>query len=160
MKRITRNKALLWIIVLGLANFAAYTFFYWYFQGDARNGFIRFELDAAAGMAEAHYYLKGHFLSNPDGMASAPVSRGVWIYSFVHSISIWPTIGAVLVSMLVLARPHIIATIKADAPVGGRTFVNVGMLVVIVGTLASAAVFLVNLMQALNAAAGGRDFGL
>jgi hypothetical protein len=157
VRRATRNKILVWVIFLGLGNFAAYTVTYWYFQGDARNGFVKFE-DGEDGR-EAHYYVRGHFLRVREGLGSN-VSRGVWIYSFVHSISIWPTIGAVLVSMFVLARPHIIATIKADAVISGRGFVNVCMLLVILVTIFSTVVFIVNLIQALDAASAGRDFGV
>lgn len=150
MKRITRNKLLIWIIVLGLVNFIVYTFFYWYFQGDARNGFID----------DGEYYLRGHFIHSLDGRASAPVSRAKWIYSYIHSISIWPTNGAVLVAMLILARPHIIATMKSDSRLSGRVFVNSCMALVTIITLASTALFLVDLMRALDAAALGRDYGM
>lgn len=160
MKRLTRNRILLWVIFLGVANFATYTFFYWYFQGDARNGFIRFEANDQHEALEAQYYLKGHFIRVRDGRASAPVARSVWIYSFIHSISIWPTIGAVLVSMLILSRPHIIATIKSDALLNGRTLVNGGMALVIFVTLVSTGIFVINLVQALDTVAGGRDYGL
>ncbi len=154
MKRATRNKLLVWIIFVGLLNFGVYTFFYWYFQGDARNGFLRVE------NGQVHYYLRGHFIHTPDGRASAPVSRAVWIYSFVHSISIWPTIAAVLVSMFILARPHIIATIKSDSLIAGRTLVNACMAIVIAFSLISSALFVLNLIQALRAAAIGHDFGV
>jgi hypothetical protein len=150
VKRITRNKLLIWVIVLGLANFIVYTFFYWYFQGDARNGFIN----------DGEYYLRGHFIHSLDGKPSEPVSRAKWIYSFIHSISIWPTIGAVLASMLILARPHIIATMKSDSWLTGRMFVNACLALVTIVTLASTALFLIDLMRALDAAALGRDYGI
>ncbi len=150
MKRVTRNKILIWVILLGLANFAIYTFFYWYFQGDARNGFI----------CDGEYYLRGHFLRIREGIASAPVSRSVWIYSYIHSISIWPTIGSMLVSMFILARPHIMATIKSDSMVTGKGFVNVCISLVVLVTLVSTSVFVVNLCQALNASAAGNNFGM
>ena len=159
VKRVTRNRILIWIIFLGLANFAVYTFFYWYLEGDARNGSIRFVRSDDGVVGEAEYFLRGHFIRLRDGMASAPVSRAVWIYSFIHSISIWPTVGAVLVSMLILARPHIIATIKSDSVVTGRGFVNVFMAVVILTALVSTIIFVINLVQALSAAAAGRDYG-
>ena len=40
MTRQRRNRILLWIIVLGLANFVSYTVTYWYYQGDAKNGAV------------------------------------------------------------------------------------------------------------------------
>lgn len=161
MKRATRNRILVAIIFLGLANFAVYTFFYWYFQGDARNGCIRFvAAPDAAAPPQAEYILRGHFLRSRDGLESAAVSRGVWIYSFVHSISIWLTVGAVLTSMLVLARPHIVATIESDAQISGRTVVNACLALVVLVTLASTGIFIVNLWQALRAVAEGRGYGL
>ena len=149
MKRIARNKLLIWVIALGLLNFAVYTFFYWYFQGDARNGFIR----------DGEYFLRGHFLRFRMGQTTAPVARGIWIYSFIHSISIWPTIGAVLASMFVLARPHIIATMKADSLLSGKTFTNACLVIVVAVVLVATVVFSIDLVQALDAAVAGRDYG-
>lgn len=150
MKRNTRNKILIWVIVLGLVNFAVYTAFYWYLQGDARNGFIE----------KGEYFLRGHFIRLREGRVSAPVSRATWIYSYIHSISIWPTIGAVLLSMLWLARPHIIATMKTDSLVSGKNFVNLCGAIVAAVTLASTGLFILHLVQSLGAAAAGKDFGL
>lgn len=161
MKRANRNRILVAIIFLGLTNFAVYTVFYWHFQGDARNGCIRFVAGPTAAHAtQPEFILRGHFLRARGGLESAAVSRGVWIYSFVHSISIWITVGGVLVSMLVLARPHIIATIESDARISGRTVVNGCIVLVVVVTLASAGVFAVNLWQALEAVAEGRNYGI
>jgi len=162
VKRATRNRILVVIIFLGLANFCVYTFFYWYFQGDARNGCIRFVPDESVpgGPPRPEYVLRGHFLRSPDGLETAAVSRSVWIYSFLHSISIWPTMGGILVSMLVLARPHIIATIESDARISGRAVVNLCMTLVVVVTLVSSGVFAVNLWQALRAVAAGRGYGI
>jgi len=150
VQRITRNKLLIWVIALGLINFAVYTLAYAYLQGDARNGFIE----------DGQYYLRGHFLRSRTGRATEPVGRSVWLYSFVHSITIWPTIGAVLASMLVLARPHIIATMKSDTRLSGRTIVNGCLLLVILVTLASTVLFVMDLFDALSAIAHGRDFGV
>jgi len=150
VRRITRNRILIWIIALGVLNFALYTFFYWYFQGDASNGFIQ----------DGRYFLRGHFLHAADGRISEAVSRGIWIYSYVHSITIWPTAGAVLMSMLILSRPHIIATINSDAPFNGRILVNAGLLLVATVSLVGMGIFILNFVQALEAAGAGRNYGL
>jgi hypothetical protein len=84
----------------------------------------------------------------------------VWIYSFVHSISIWPTIAMILVSMLILARPHLIATMQSESLPRGRWLVNGGMALVILVTLASTLVFVLELAHALDAVAQGRNYGL
>ncbi len=113
MTRRTRNRLCIWIIALGIANFVAYTVAYAYIGGDAHNGEIRGN----------QYIVRGHFLHGASG-AERSVSRELWIYSYVHSISIWPSIAAVLICNMVLARPHIIATMK-EGLVSGRTFVTV-----------------------------------
>ncbi len=150
MRRILRNRLLISVIALGLLNFAVYTFFYWYFQGDASNGFIR----------DGQYFLKGHFLRMPDGQASEAVSKGVWIYSYLHSITIWPTAGAVVIAMLILSRPHIIATINSDSFFDGRLLVNGCLLFVAAVSVISMGIFILNFVQALEAIRTGSNFGL
>lgn len=150
MERRKRNIILLWIIILGLANFAAYTLVYWYLQGDASNG--KFENET--------YYLRGHFIHHRAGQLSEPVSRATWVYSFVHSISIWPTIAAVLISMAILARPHIIATMSSDSMVRGNTFVTVFITVVVFLTGASTLYFVMNFIHALQTIARGEPYGI
>ncbi len=149
MERRKRNKLLLWIIALGLANFVAYTVVYWYLQGDASNG--KFE--------NGQYFLRGHFIHGTAGQLAGPVARSTWIYSFAHSISIWPTIAAVLVSMAILARPHIIATMRSDSLVRGNTFVVIFITVVVFVTGASTFYFVVNFIQALRLINRGEPFG-
>ena len=141
MNRVTRNRMLIWIIMVGMANFVSYTMMYWYIGGDAKNGVFR----------EGKYYVRGHHLRNHGGERGqeSKVSRGVWIYSYVHSISIWPTIAGVLVSMFILARPHIIATMKQDAMIRGPTFVTVCITVVVLVTGASTVYFVLDFLQTL-----------
>jgi len=150
LDRQRRNILLLWIIALGLGNFVFYTLAYWYLGGDAPNG------SAGDGM----YYLRGHFLWARAGKVSDPVSRGVWLYSYVHSISIWPTIAAVLVSMLILARPHIIATIKTDAPVRGNTFVAICITVIVLLTGATTTFFILDFIKALVTVSDGGSYNV
>lgn len=142
MTRITRNRLLIWVIFLGLTNFVSYAMMYWYIGGDAKNGVIR----------NGVYYIRGHHLRHHAGEfgRESPVSRGVWIYSYIHSISIWPTIAAVLVSMFFLARPHIIATMKQDAMIRGPTFVTVCITVVVLITAASTLYFVLDFFRALT----------
>ncbi|MCK4658248.1 MAG: hypothetical protein KAV82_01895 [Phycisphaerae bacterium] len=142
MNRVTRNRLLIWIIFVGLANFVSYTMVYWCIGGDAKNGVIR----------NGVHYIRGHHLQAHAGEfgREAPVSRRVWIYSYIHSISIWPTIAAVLVSMFILARPHIIATMKQDAMIRGTTFVTVGITVVVLVTGASTLYFILDFFRALE----------
>jgi len=118
----------MWVIFLGLLNFVAYTIFYAQLGGDARNGYI--------GVGEGghrEYYVGGHFIhgSTLDERHFRQVAPWVWIYSYVHSISIWPSEAAVLICLLILARPHIIATMKERDIIQGSTFVAVCSTIII-----------------------------
>ena len=121
-----------------MLNFFAYTVVYAYVGGDAKNGRV----------ANGAYYVSGHFLRGMEGKETA-VSRGVWIYSYLHSISIWPTHAAILLSMLVLARPHILATMR-EGVIGGTTFVTVFATVVVVVTTISTAWFVLDFVRQLG----------
>lgn len=128
MNRRTRNIICLWLIFLGLANFVSYTVVYGYIGGDAKNGYIK----------DGQYYVRGHFihLSNNLEGADTQVSRGTWIYSYLHSISIMPTMATIVLSTLILARPHIIATMK-EGFIGGQTLITIfaTVVVLIVGAI-------------------------
>ncbi len=122
MNRRTRNIICLWIVFLGLANFVCYTIVYGYIGGDAKNGEIR----------DGRYYIRGDFIhvfQSPQG-TEWEVSRAVWIYSYLHSISMLPTMAAIVVSMLILARPHVIATMK-EGFIGGQTLITIFATVVV-----------------------------
>ncbi|MHC4063671.1 MAG: hypothetical protein ACYSUQ_08395 [Planctomycetota bacterium] len=150
MTRQKRNRILLWIIILGLANFVSYTVVYWYLQGDAKNGAV----------VDGQYFLRGHFIRERAGRLTDDVSRATWIYSYVHSISIWPTVGAVLIAMFILARPHIIATMKTDARLTGSTFVTVCITVVALVTAVSTLYFALSFVNALVMIGRGQDWGV
>ncbi len=128
----------IWIIALGVANFIAYTVSYSFIGGDAHNGEIR----------EGVHYVRGHFLHGPTG-AERSVSRGLWIYSYIHSISIWPSIAAVLVCNMILARPHIIATMK-EGLVSGGTFVTVVITLLSFLALVATVLFTLDFIRALS----------
>ncbi len=119
MDRRTRNRICIWVIFLGLLNFVAYTIVYAQLGGDAQNGYV-----GAGTGGHREYYVAGRFIHGREG-GYERVSAWVWIYSYIHSISIWPTEAAVLVCLLILARPHIIATMKERSFMQGSTFVGV-----------------------------------
>ena len=110
-----RTRVCLWVIVLGLANFLAYTIAYELIGGEAIHGGVR--LEQTDGGPVRHYYLT-------DVGARTEVSRCVWIYSAVHSTSIWATMGAVLLAMLTLAKDRIVASMRSSI-VRGRTFFTI-----------------------------------
>ena len=109
-----RTTVCIWIIWLGLANFAAYVVLYWVFWGEAINGDVR-EIDG-----KRHYYLNP---TQPDKMGEE-VSKAVFIYSGIHSISIAPTVGAIMLAMLTLAKERVVSSMRATI-LRGRTLLTV-----------------------------------
>ncbi len=142
-----RNKFCIAVMALGLLNFLVYTITYAGLGGDARNGSRRIERDED-GRFRSVYYLRGHHLRNISGQESE-VSRGVWIYSYLHSISLPITASAMIISMLVLARPHIIATMR-NGFVSGEMFVTAFATVVVVITLIAVTLFAWDFVQHLR----------
>lgn len=120
-----RTRICIWVIVLGLLNFLAYTVLYVFINGEAVNGWV----DVQAG--QRHYYLQ----------SGTEVSRGVFVYSGVHSISIWVTVAAVMLAMLTLAKDRIISSMHA-AVVRGRTFITI-LATIITLTTAMATVYFI-----------------
>ncbi|MFQ5807104.1 MAG: hypothetical protein ACE5I3_11710 [Phycisphaerae bacterium] len=130
MPRRRRNKLCIGIIAIGALNFLIYTVMYAALGGDAHNGEARI-VERPDGTTQAVYYVRGHFIRSLDGQA-AQVSRRVWIYSYLHSMSVFVTSAAMIISMLVLARPHILATMR-DGWISGQTFVTAfGTLVILI----------------------------
>lgn len=111
-----RTRICLCIIVLGLVNFLAYAIAYEFISGDAMNGFVRAE-------KAAHSPLIRHYWLSRNGQP-IEVSRSIWVYSAVHSISIWVTVGAVLLAMLTLAKDRIVSSMRATV-IRGRTMITV-----------------------------------
>lgn len=147
-----RTRVCLWIIVIGLANFAAYTVAYFFIGGEAMNGFVTAEKTAAGGLVR-HYYV-GH------GGEDFEVSGVVWVYSAVHSTTVWLSVGAVMLAMLTLAKERIISSMRSRV-LRGRTFITVLATLITVFTL-SMALYFVRFMVAqlahprlVEAAAGG-----
>ena len=120
-----RTRVCIWVIVLGLANFLAYTVAYFSLPGEAIHGGVRLEADSDGG--RLHYYLL-------DKGSRVEVSRAVWLYSAIHSTSIPVTVGAVLLAMLTLAKDRIVSSMRSSV-VRGRTFITVLAAVVTVCSL-------------------------
>lgn len=150
MDRRKRNRILLWIIFVGLANLTAYTVIYWYLGGDARNGEVR----------DGSYYVRGHFIHTPEGILSHEVARATWIYSYIHSISIWATHAAVLVSMFILARPHIIATMPESGLIRGNTVVTICITIIVFITATTTMYFVLDFLRALHAISTTGSYGV
>jgi len=137
LSRRRRNQICIAVIAVGLLNYMVYTLTYAAIGGDAHNGY-REEVVDEASVSSSTYYVRGHFIHSLSGRERA-VSRATWIYSYLHSITVPITFGAVIVSVLILARPHIIATMRGGL-VSGQTFITAFATVVIL--IASAATVL------------------
>jgi len=148
MSRRTRNLICIWIIFAGLANYIAYGIGYAWLQGDAKNGYIEVHKQPD-GTVQRTYFVRGHFLKHGREGKTREVTRAQWIYSYIHSISLWITHAAVLLAMLTLARPHIIATMR-NGPIAGRTFVNVFATLIIVIFGAATAWFVLEFVAELS----------
>jgi hypothetical protein len=104
-----RTRVCIWVIIAGLINFMVYTVLYVFIGGEAVNGYV---------------------ISSPDGalryqlQSGELVSRFVFIYSGIHSITIWPTVGAILLAMLTLAKERIVSSMRSSI-VRGRTMITI-----------------------------------
>ena len=139
MERRKRNRLCIWLIFAGVVNLTVYTAVYAYIGGDAINGEVR------AG----EYYLRGHFLRRPAGL-ERPVSLGVWVYSYLHSMSIIPTCVGVILPLMVLARPHIIATMKEGSLIQGPTIITISMTLLIALAIVATLWFTLSLLRDLG----------
>ncbi|KKL13861.1 hypothetical protein LCGC14_2521530 [marine sediment metagenome] len=135
-----RTKVCLWIIVLGLANFLAYSVAYFALPGEAIHGGVRVE-ETPAGPRK-HYYLL-------DQGSRLRVSRAKWIYSATHSTSIPITVGAVLLAMLTLAKDRILSSMRSSV-VRGRTFITLLAVMVTVSSIVWMSWFLYTIITQLR----------
>ncbi|HRS27248.1 MAG: hypothetical protein KBH81_15825 [Phycisphaerae bacterium] len=134
LPRRRRNQICIVIIAIGLLNFLIYTMTYAILGGDAHNGYRRIVTELN-GAQRTEYIIRGHHVRDLQGLQT-PVSRGAWIYSYVHSITVPLTSGALIICMLVLARPHIITTMR-DGWISGPAFVTAFATVVILVSIAA-----------------------
>lgn len=142
MQRRTRNRICIWVIIGGLLNFLAYTIAYGALGGDAMNGALNYSDRGARWV----YTVSGHYLNSTSGL-QREVPRWVWYYSYVHSISLWPTQAMMMISMLFLARPHIIATMRESTWIRGPTFITAAMTLTIVVYSAMTIWFITHLIR-------------
>ncbi|MCK4276663.1 MAG: hypothetical protein KAX78_09120 [Phycisphaerae bacterium] len=127
-----QTKICIWVILLGLANFLVYVVLYAYINGEAVNGSVEI-IDG-----QTHYFMnKGE-----------EVTRGVFIYSGIHSISIWVTVAAVMLAMLTLAKENIVSSMRS-AIVRGRTFFTILATII---TLTTAVITILFILQFIRLA--------
>ncbi|MBS3734864.1 MAG: hypothetical protein KGY99_08040 [Phycisphaerae bacterium] len=112
-----RTRICIWIIAVGLVNFLLYGISYAWFYGEAIHGWT----EVVDG--QRIYHLQ----------SGRTVSREVFIASGIHSISIWPTVAAIMLAMLTLAKERISSSMRR-AVVRGRALITVLAVVVALGT--------------------------
>jgi hypothetical protein len=103
-----RTRICIWIILIGLINFLSYAILYMFIGGEAVNGRVELVSNQTLYVLQS-----GHV-----------VSHGVFLYSGLHSISIWLTVGAVMLAMLTLAKERIASSMRS-AIVRGRTLITI-----------------------------------
>lgn len=104
-----KTKICLVVIFLGLANFLAYGSAYVVLYGEAVNGRVVVEPDGS----------RSYFLHS-----GREVSRTAFLVSGIHSISIWPTVLAILLAMLTLAKDRITSSMHSTV-VRGRAIITI-----------------------------------
>ncbi|RPI59196.1 MAG: hypothetical protein EHM48_09255 [Planctomycetaceae bacterium] len=119
-----KTKICIWIILIGLANFVAYTVIYMFIGGEALSGWVD-----VLPSGQHIYYLR----SNTDKF-SCEVSLFTFIYSGIHSCSIFLTVAAVMLAMLTLAKDRIISSMHSTV-VRGRTFITILATIITFGTI-------------------------
>lgn len=133
-----RTRICIRVIVIGLLNFLAYTVAYVLLGGEAVNGSVRCAADG-----DIVYFLKSWSQSH------VQVSKGIFIYNAIHSISIWPTAGAVMLAMLTLAKDRIVSAMHSTI-VRGRTFITILATILIVIISLATIVFAKNFVEKMK----------
>ena len=128
-----RTRICIWVILLGLSNFLAYSLIYMFIGGEAVNGHVERVGD------ELRYYLQ----------SGERVSRGVFIYSGIHSTSIWLTVAAIMLAMLTLAKERIVSSM-ASSIVRGRTFITILATIITLVTVVITIWFLLHFLSRLG----------
>jgi hypothetical protein len=134
-----RTRICIWVIIIGLANFLAYAVAYDAVGGEAVHGGVRAE--RIDGKLVRHYFLA-------ESGDLTETSRRVWIYSAIHSTSIWVTVGGILLAMLTLAKDRIVSSMRSTI-IRGRTFITMVATVVTLISLLVTAWFLIYMLQHL-----------
>lgn len=136
-----RTRICIYIIIIGLINFLAYTIAYMNLGGDAMNGYVR-QVVTSDRVHHLHYFLVSKGLP-------CEVNRSVWVYSAIHSISVWVTVGAVLLAMLTLAKDRIVSSMRTSI-VRGRTLITIVATMVTLMSLSITTWFLIYMIQQLQ----------
>ena len=137
-----KTRICIWVIMLGLANFLVYTIIYMFIGGEAVNGWIEqyYQVgDGARHVAKTIYFLQSQHV----------VSRSAFLYSGIHSISIWLTVAAVMLAMLTLAKERIVSSMHTTI-VRGRTFITILATVITFTTVVITIWFILQFVERFN----------
>jgi len=129
-----RTKICIWIILLGLANFVAYTLVYMTVGGEAVYGHV----EKLEGGKLRYVLQSGH-----------EVTRTIFVYSGIHSISIWPTVGAVMLAMLTLAKERIASSMRSTI-IRGRTMITILATVITMIVVVMTIVFTLSFLRSFD----------
>jgi len=114
-----KTKICIWVILIGMVNFLGYTVAYAVVGGESVRG--RVYEESATG-ARRYFLDSGQEVGKPE-----------FVYMGIHSITIWPTVAAVMLAMLTLAKDRIADSMRS-AMVRGRTFCTVLAVVIAICT--------------------------
>jgi len=128
-----RTRICIWVILLGLANFLAYVVVYIFLDGEAARGHVEI-LDG-----QTRYVLQ----------SGKEVSYTLYLYSGIHSISIWVTVGAIMLAMLTLAKERIASSMRSTI-VRGRTLITILATLITVVIVAITVLFIRDFCQSLR----------
>ncbi len=132
-----KTKICIWVIFVGLVNFLAFAVAWYAIGGDAIGGKVY------AQGEQVKYCLKS------PGSSEVEVSRGVFIYSGVHCISIWITVAAVMLAMLTLAKDRIVSSMRSTI-MHGRMLITVLAVVITVAIVVITFLFVREFLGHLN----------
>ena len=130
-----RTRICVWIILIGLGNFLAYVIVYTIIYGEAVNGTIWIEPDGR------------HTYALQSGREFS--SRWVFLLSGVHSISIWPTVAAIMLAMLTLAKDRI-TSMSHSTVERGRTLMTTLAVLIAICTAVLTALFTRQFLHTLD----------
>ena len=111
-----KTRICLWIILLGLINFVSYAVGYSVVGGEAVRGTVKKDPDTN----KIYYFLDTARLFDKE----EAVHRDTFFYIGIHSITIWPTVAAVILSMLSLARDRIADSMRSSI-MRGKSFCTI-----------------------------------
>ncbi len=167
-----KTRICIWVIIIGLVNFVAFTMVYIVIGGDARNGRVETiggkrrylvqmrgsERDAAtrhsaaipASGPDKLFNVPGtRIYKTFDGTPYKDIGKGPYVYSGVHSLLVVLTVAAVLLAVLTLAKDHIVTAMEHHV-LSGRALIHVFATVVVLTTVMMFLLFLLDFIGQLR----------